>query len=88
MVGWISADNTDSVQFGDVLGNGHELRHGLERLSEIVLVQASDNDPFTGLSQFTTHMDQVITKELGLIDTDYIRVLCQEDDLGSGGHGC
>ena len=44
VVGGIAADHADGERLGDVFGDRQQLRHRLERLAEVVLVEPGDDD--------------------------------------------
>ncbi len=81
MVGWISADHADGVELRYVLSNRHDLGHGLEGLSEIVLIQTRHDYPFSRFSQLSDYTDEIVSEELCLVHADNITVCSQKDDL-------
>ena len=45
MGGRCSADYTDSVQFGNIISKGHQLRHGAKRPAFKIHIQTCGNNP-------------------------------------------
>ena len=69
-VGGISAYDANRKRFGYVLGNGKKLRHRLERLAPVVLVESGDNHALPRVSKLLAHIDNVWSEELPFIDPD------------------
>src|SRR5262245_43739103 len=70
-----AADHADRESSGAVFGNGQQLRHRLEWLAEIVLIEAGDNYPLPAIGERAAHRRQLGVEELPLVDSD---------DLGIG----
>ena len=51
VVGRVAAHHADGPRLGDVLGDGQQLRHRLERLAQIVLVEPRDDHPHAAAGQ-------------------------------------
>ena len=78
MVGGVAADHADGQRLGDVFRDSEQLGHRLERLAEIVLIEARDDDAFArrrGLLQIAgSSMSKNCPSSIA-------------DDLGVGLHG-
>ena len=79
VVGRVAADHADGVGLGDVLGDRQQLRHRLERLAQVVLVEAGDDHPLAAVGQRVADRRQVLVEELPFVDAD---------DLGVGARRC
>ena len=51
VVGRVAAHHADRQRLGDVLGDRQQLRHRLERLAEVVLVEAGDDDALAAVGE-------------------------------------
>src|SRR2546423_7870564 len=84
VVGGLAAADADGVRLCDVLGDGEELRHRLERFSGVVLVESGDDDAHAALRERVRHIDQFVVEELTLVNADDLRVrLDLREYLGS-----
>ena len=59
VVGGISADDADGQILGDKFGYGQKMGHHLKRPSQIVLVQARDDDSFPMIGQILAELEYV-----------------------------
>src|SRR6185503_4162710 len=71
-VGGRAADDADRQRLRDVLGDREQLRHGLERLRLIVLVQPGDDDALAHARELLAHVHQLRAQELALVDADHL----------------
>jgi hypothetical protein len=69
VIGGIATAYTDGQSFRDVLGHGQKLRHGLERLAEVVLVQPGHDDSFARVGELIADTDQAGIEELAFVDS-------------------
>ncbi len=74
MVGRGAADHADGERLGDVLGDRQQLRHRLERLAEIVLVEAGDDDALALIGERVADRRQLGIEELAFVDADDLGV--------------
>ena len=65
-----AATHANGVYLGDILGNGHQPRHGAKRLAHEVHVQACDDDAHALVGQLLAHVRQLIVKVLGFVDAE------------------
>ena len=72
MVRRIAADHADGERLGDVLRDGQQLRHRIERPSEVVLVEAGDNHALAPVGERVARGRQVRVEELSLVDADHL----------------
>ena len=75
VVGKVAASDTDGVDFTDLFGYGHQERHGTERLTEVVRIQACDYHPFTPVCKFLGDLHQRHVIELRLIYSNHLDVV-------------
>ena len=68
----IAAHHADRERLRDVLGDREQLRHGLERFTGVVLVEAGDDDALPPSREPLAHLDQVRPEELSLVDADHL----------------
>ena len=73
-VGRIPANDTDCKGLRDVLGDCEKLRHRLERLAPIVLVESGNDHAFSSVCKLLADVHNVWSKELSFIDTDNLCV--------------
>jgi hypothetical protein len=78
VVGRIPADHADRQCLGDVLGNRKQLRHRLERLAEIILVEPRDDHPLATVGKLVDDRWEFLIEELSFIDADDLRVVLDE----------
>ena len=71
----IAAMTADGVKFSDVFGDGKQVRHGAERTSPEIHIQAGYNDPKSPQSQFFADIFQLQVKKLGLIYPDHLDII-------------
>jgi hypothetical protein len=62
------------VRLGDVLGDGKQLRHRLERLAEVILIQSRDDHPDAAVGERAAHSGQTGIEELSFVDAHDFRV--------------
>jgi hypothetical protein len=74
VIGGRAADNADGEGLRDVLRDRQELRHRLERLAEIVLVEAGDDHALALIGERRAHRGQLLIEELPLVDPDDFRL--------------
>src|SRR5438270_8089436 len=74
VVGGLAAADADGVRLGDVLGDGEELRHRLEGLARVVLVESGDDDTKATLRERVGDRDEFVVEELPLVNADDLRV--------------
>jgi len=84
VVGGIAAHHADRERLGDVLGNRQQLRHRFERLAEIILVEAGDDDALTLIRKLVTDRGQILVEELPFVDADDLRVRLDEIQQRAG----
>ena len=70
VVGGLAAANADGVRLGDVLGDGEQLRHRLEGLAGVVLIEAGDDDARAASGEFVGDLDEPLIEELSLVNAD------------------
>src|ERR1051326_2162290 len=70
VVGGSAADHADRERLGDVLGDREQLRHRLERLAEIILVQTGDDDALALIREHRGDGGQLGIEELPFVDAD------------------
>jgi len=80
-VGGPPAHHADGERLGDVLGDGEQVRHGLEGAPRVVLIEAGDDDALAAPRQPLAHPDQVGPEELALVDADDLGVAREVEDL-------
>ena len=78
VVGRIAAHHADRQRLGDVLRDREQLRHRLERLAEIVLVESGHDDAFAAVRQLVDDGRQVLIEELSFVDADDLGVVLDE----------
>ena len=74
VVGGLAADDADGERLGDVLGDGEQLGHRLERLAEIVLIEPRDDDAPALIRERVADRRQLDVEELTFVDADDLRV--------------
>src|SRR5262245_31407756 len=74
-VGGRTADDADRERLGDVFGDRQQLRHGLERPCEVILVQAGHDHPLAHAGQLLHHVHEALAQELALVDADDLRLV-------------
>lgn len=67
--------HTDGMNLGDVLGNGHQLGHGAERIAKKIHVETRDDDTNPVVGQLLAHIRKLIIEKLRLVDTDNIDIV-------------
>ena len=70
VVGRVPADHADGVGLGDVLGDRQQLRHRLERLAQVILVEPGDDHAHAAIGQRAAHRGQILVEELPFVDAD------------------
>src|SRR6185437_11769067 len=75
MVRGRTADHADGERLGDVLGDRQQLWDRLERLAEVILIEAGDNHTLALIGERAAHRRQLVVEELPFVDAD---------DLGIG----
>ena len=70
VVGGGAADHADGQRLGDVFGDREQLRHRLERLAEIILVEAGDDDALALVGERVADGRQLRVEELPFVDAD------------------
>src|SRR5690348_13777343 len=73
VIGRRAAHHADRQGLGDVLRNREQLRHRLERLAEVILVQAGDDDALALIGERRADGWQLDIEELPLVDSDDLR---------------
>src|SRR6266545_1238878 len=68
MVGRVAAHHADRQRLGDVFGDRQQLRHRLEGLPEIILVEAGDDDALALVGDRIDHHGQLGVEELPFVD--------------------
>jgi hypothetical protein len=76
----IAADDADGESLGDVLGDGQQLRHRLERPAEVILIETGDDHAFAPVSQRVAGGGQVGVEKLPFVDPHDFGVLTDEAD--------
>jgi hypothetical protein len=66
--GFVAADHADGMQLVDALGVGHQRRHGTERLTAKVLIEAGNQDADPARGQLVGELDNFRIEELCLIN--------------------
>ena len=74
VIGRIAAHHADGERLGDVLGDGQQLRHRLERPSEVVLIEPGDDHPLAAVRKGVARCRQVRIEELPFVDADDLGV--------------
>src|SRR6516225_1760247 len=80
-VGGATAHHADGEGLGDVLRDGEQVRHGLERPPRVVLVEPGHDHALAAARQALAHPHQVGTEELALVDADDLGVAPVVEDL-------
>ena len=70
--GEIAAMIADSVEFGNVFGDGQQLRHGAKWFSAEIHIKPGHDDPVSTQRQFFANGRQLMIKKLCLVYTDDI----------------
>ena len=70
IVGGAAAFDADRVGFCDKFGNRKKLRHWLERLAGIILIEAGNDDALTRICKFVYRFDQPGIEKLAFVDRD------------------
>ena len=73
VIGGIAAHHADRARLGDVLGDRQQLRHRLERLAEIILVEAGDDHAHAARGQLGGDVRQLRIEELAFVDARPLR---------------
>jgi hypothetical protein len=68
------------VSLRDILCDGEQSRHGAERATQIILIQACGYHPHARVRKLHADIDYAVVEKLGLIDSDH---LDSEDELRS-----
>ena len=76
VIGRGAAHHADGQGLGDVFGDGEELRHRLERLSEVVLIEPGHDDAFSLVRERVADGRQFRIEELALVDPYDLGVGC------------
>ena len=69
-----STFDTNSVYFGNLVGNGTKGRHGAEGNSLEIHVEPCDDDPNATIGQLIAYINQSHVKELGFVNAYHIDV--------------
>src|SRR4030095_281579 len=78
VVRWIAAHHANRQRLGDVFRNGEQLRHRLEWLAEVILVESGNNHALSAIGQFVDDGWQLLIEELSFVDADHFRVVLDE----------
>src|SRR5262249_39844228 len=78
VIGRVAAHDADGERLGDVLRDGQQLRHRLERTTPVVLGEASDNDPPAPINQRNAHPRPICGEELTLVYPDDLGVVVNQ----------
>ena len=70
--GGLAADHADGGEFGDFVGEGHEVGNGPEGFVGEGGVEAGEDDTFAEVDEFEGERDDVGVEELNFVDTDDI----------------
>ena len=74
VIGGGAAHHADRQRLGDVLGDRQELRHRLERLAEIVLIEPGHDHALALIREGAADRRQLRVEELPLVDADHLRL--------------
>src|SRR4029453_5667235 len=74
MVGRTAADHADRQRLRDVLGRRQQLRHRLERLAEVILIESGHDDALPLSRQLGAHGWQLGIEELPFVDPDHFGI--------------
>src|SRR6266850_698311 len=81
------APDANSQRLRDVLCDGQQLRHGIERPSSKILIEARNNDALSRIGEFVANSDKFHIEELSFVDSHHLRAfLEQAEDLPRTGH--
>jgi hypothetical protein len=75
VAGRVAAHHADGVGLGDVFRNRQQLRHRLEGLAQVVLVQPGHDHADAAVRQGVAHHRQLEVEELSFVDADHFGVL-------------
>ncbi len=64
----VAADDANCMGLGDVLGNRQELRHGLERPTEVILIESRHDHPRASVRQRVADGRQPDIEELTFVN--------------------
>ena len=82
-----AALDTDGVNLCHLVGNGQELRHGSERLAEIVHVETCHDDAHAVISELVANIHDAVVEELSLVYAYHVVALRGFQDGIGVGHG-
>src|SRR5262249_25491949 len=68
-----AADHADGQRLRDVLRNRQQLRHWIERLAQVVLVEPGDDDSLALIGERAADSRQVGIEELPFVDAHHLR---------------
>src|SRR5262249_42051064 len=74
-VGRSAADHSDGERLRNVFRDREQLRHGLERPRQVVLVEPGHDDALAHAREFLAHAHQRGPQELALVDADDLRLV-------------
>ncbi len=67
----ITALHADGQRLGDLVGHREQLRHGMERASQVIRVESGDQDALADIGQAHDGVDQAFAQELRFVDADH-----------------
>ena len=70
MDGGLAAGHADGGEFGDLVGERHEVRDGAERFVGKGGVEAGEDDALAEVDELKGELDDVVVEELDLVDAD------------------
>src|SRR5258708_6306745 len=86
-IGRCAAHDADGERLGDVFRDREQLRHGLERAAEVVLVEAGDDDALSHTREPLAHLHQPGAEELAFVDADDLRLVRVAEHVARLLHG-
>lgn len=70
----IAALHANGHGFGYILCHCHKVWHGAKRLSAIVLIKSSADNPMTAISKLVANGRNMLIKKLNFINTNHFRI--------------
>ena len=90
MDGGGAADHADGGEFGDLVGEGHEVGDGAEGLVGEGGVEAGEDDALAEVNEFQGEMGEVVVEELDFVEADDVDLVdaVGVEELGLKPVGC
>ena len=84
----LAANDADGLELSNAFGDGQKFRHGSERLTAKIHVEARTDHAHSAVSELITDVDDRVVEELNFIDADNPRIIFHSvEDLTCVSHG-